>query len=478
MIYYANSQRLLRCIVKKVRKALWVVLVLLAVQGTAVGKVVGESHRESHEVRGGRPIPPDMFLFNASIGFGDGWYCSASLIAPRWILTAAHCFTDYDDGFGAITLNHNAVVQVAEHSRSPGAELNERYSTQYIRRIILHPEYYSGRAGFKNDAALVELTIDSMHEPVSILSPEEEARFAPSGTTATVVTVGGDPGFVEMPLYLGRDCRDAFNIRDANEVAHDRTVCTGVPGDPRKGTQPGDSGGSVVVPIGTAQSGETLWGQVGVHSMSGRNNRDERIVSVATRVSSIYDWIKSYTEQPISDVEPILPYRKILTHVFAGPLANATAETEITVINRSHDPCSGTIRFHRGTEEAPPVRFNGEYQEGNRANFDLPGHGRKQYVLTVDAGNDLTVGAIYADQTRCPVDSLHLEGRYLVTSNEGQIMEAFSILPQSERDWLRDGECRWLSSRFGSQDNVGLAMVTANPGQGRAGGNETCLYLV
>ena len=44
-------------------------------------------------------------------------------------------------------------------------------------------------------------------------------------------------------------------------------------------------------------------------------------------------------------------------------------------------------------------------------------------------------------------------------------MEAFSVLPQAFGDWLTDGDCRFLSSRFGSQDDIGLAMVTAEPGQ-------------
>ena len=44
-------------------------------------------------------------------------------------------------------------------------------------------------------------------------------------------------------------------------------------------------------------------------------------------------------------------------------------------------------------------------------------------------------------------------------------MEAFSVLPQTDNDWLSDGDCRLLSSSFGGQDNIGLAFVTAQPGE-------------
>ena len=49
-------------------------------------------------------------------------------------------------------------------------------------------------------------------------------------------------------------------------------------------------------------------------------------------------------------------------------------------------------------------------------------------------------------------------------------MEAFSVLPQAEQDWLGDGDCRLLSNRFGSQDNIGLAMVTARAGEAAPSG--------
>ena len=78
-----------------------------------------------------------------------------------------------------------------------------------------------------------------------------------------------------------------------------------------------------------------------------------------------------------------------------------------------------SVLFHRGTEEAPPVRFNGEYMEDNRMEVSLEGGGFnseigayyvgqvQQIVLTADPGRDLAVGAVYRDAgPRMPARSL------------------------------------------------------------------------
>lgn len=178
-------------------------------------------------------------------------------------------------------------------------------------------------------------------------------------------------------------------------------------------------------------------------------------------LEKIYAWIES-TEEPAPDAPKV---SQILTHVFAGPLANATAETEVTITNRTAEPCVASVRFHRGTEDAPQVRFNGQHHNENRTEIDIGGGAVQRIVLTADPGHDLAVGAVYVEQgTGCAAGALQLEGRYLITSQDGQIMEAFSVLPQKESDWLSNGDCRLLSSSFGDRDNVGLAMVTARTG--------------
>ncbi len=267
---------------------------------------------------------------------------------------------------------------------------------------------------------------------------------------------------VELAMYLGTDCHATFDpsqsrwgVELTKQMMHEGTICSGVEGDTSKGTEVGDSGGPVIVPLSQTTFDEPMWGLVGVHSHSITNSERARYVTIATRGSTVHDWIESQIKQ-----------KQILTHVFAGPLANSTAETEITITNRTQEPYGASVRFHRGTEEASAVRFNGQYLDGNQMETVIQGGTVHRVLLTADHGQDLAVGAIYVEQeSGCDVNALQVEGRYLVTSQDGEIMEAFSVLPQTFGDWLSDGDCRILSSRFGSQDDIGLAMVTAEPGQ-------------
>lgn len=437
-------------------KALLVVVLIFA----GVAPLNGQPERGSQKIRGGFRPPSDKYLFASYIEFRDRSYCSGSLIAPTWVLTAAHCIADAE-GTPISVSGINAVeIGYPDHY--------ERNTN--IKRVFVHPRYSSndGYSPFVNDAALIQLGrpfSNPRYEPVRLLNREEEALYAPSGTMATLLGWGGRSDSlqaVELPMHLGTDCHEVFDPSQSRwgvdltkKMMHDGTICTGIEGDTSKGTEVGDSGGPVIVPLSQTEFGEPKWGLAGVHSHSITNHEREQYVAIATRVSTVHDWIESQIRQ-----------KQILTHVFAGPLANTTAETEITITNRTSEPCGASLRFHRGTEEASVVRFNGQYLDGNRLETVIQGGTVHRILLTADLGQDLAVGAVYvAQESGCTANALHVEGRYLVTSQDGEIMEAFSVLPQAFGDWLTDGDCRFLSSRFGSQDDIGLAMVTAEPGQ-------------
>ncbi len=245
-------------------------------------------------------------------------------------------------------------------------------------------------------------------------------------------------------------------VERTKSFMHEGTICVGTPpGDTSKGLEAGDSGGVVLVRLNSTELFEKpTWGLVGTHSHSIDNEARENYVSIATRVSSVYDWIESQITQ-----------RHILTHVFTGPLADSTATTEVVITNKTNEPCRTSVWFHKGTEAAPAVRFNGGSANGNRMEIDIQG-GTAQKIVLTNPGRNLAVGAVYVEQASvCAANALQVEGRYLITSNEGQIVEAFSVQPQTENDWMSGGDCRTIAGDFSSEDDVGLAMVTAFPGQ-------------
>ena len=252
---------------------------------SAPSSAQGSAGPPQRKIIDGREVAPGEWPFVARVDTSDK-FCTASLVAPNWILTAAHCLGDHD---GSVTDPSDISVFLG-YDWDKGVCENTR---EEIGRVIIHPDYYSAGAGFRNDAALVEILRPAAADPVKILTPGDEAWLAPSGTTATVIGWGRqiDGSYprglrtVDIPLMTPEDCRE--NSFWTSEVVHERTLCAGVEG---RGIWSGDSGGPLVVSLPDGS-----WGQVGVTSMGGRARAG--YPGVFTRTSSIYDWIHEHIDE-------------------------------------------------------------------------------------------------------------------------------------------------------------------------------------
>ena len=251
----------------------------------SAGPAKSELSEYQRKIIGGREVAPGEWPFVVRVDASDK-FCTASLVAPNWILTAAHCLVDHDvtdPSDISVFLGYDWDKGVCENTR------------EEIGRVIIHPDYYYAGAGFRNDAALVEILRPAAADPVKILTPGDEAWLAPSGTTATVIGWGRqiDGSYprvlrtVDIPLMTPEDCRE--NSFWTSEVVHERTLCAGVEG---RGIWSGDSGGPLVVSLPDGD-----WGQVGVTSMGGRARAG--YTGVFTRTSSIYDWIHEQIDERV-----------------------------------------------------------------------------------------------------------------------------------------------------------------------------------
>ena len=201
------------------------------------------------------------------------------------------------------------------------------------------------------------------------------------------------------------------------------------------------------------------YSQLGVGSTRAKDRNDEDRVSVYGRASLVYDWVRETTLTP-----------RILPHVFTGDLGGQDTWTEIIFTNTTSEPCPVTLIFSQGTEDAPPVQFNQAVYNRNRMVLTIPS-GSTRMVEITSLGKSFVHGSLYINQD-CHTTSLNIQGRYLVQDPQGTIQEVYSISPEDRLSWLGMDHCKILMSRFGNGRDVGLAFVTARPGQMAPSGSQ------
>ena len=239
---------------------------------------------------GGDEVEPGTWPWMVSLG-ADGEGCGGSLIAPNWILTAAHCF-DNDDKTGIDPLPQNFAIVVGRQDLLDNTSY-EIYGVSQIQQRIIHPNYSTWTKD--SDIALLQLTSNSSQEILDLVTPEEEETLATPGTIALVAgwgrTVADDStSSVEMmrqvsiPLLSNQLCVGDLTDYDQQDIT-DNMICAGFVDQDGKDSCQGDSGGPLMV-----SDGQGSFKQVGVVSW-GIGCGQARYPGVNARVSRFYNWI-------------------------------------------------------------------------------------------------------------------------------------------------------------------------------------------
>ena len=249
-----------------------------------------EGLSQGRNITGGNLVVPEEWPFVVQV-FGDS-ACIGSVIHASWVLTAAHCVENAaSSDIGGVWVYSPG--RLPPPSCPEGCSYMPHFITN-IGRVILHPSYDPNVPNILPDAALVEILDPipaSARSPVRILAPEEETRYAPIGTAATLI--GDDGGRLGYPTednyWIGglvlrspEEClgNSLWGSISINEYA----LCAGF----QDVTNVGDSGGPYVVPLPDGS-----WGQVGIHNLSAKLPQSASdFPPVLTRTSAIYDWIR------------------------------------------------------------------------------------------------------------------------------------------------------------------------------------------
>ncbi len=262
-------------------------------------------------VIGGKPAPSGKWLFQASLLIdkpkrNGKAICGGALIAANWVLTAAHCLVDAEDG--AVSAAANVHVRLGSTNRSIGGEEHS------VRRVIPHADYDPRH--IVNDIALLEL------DRASSL-PIVTAEATTSGASSRVIKAQASPWAVvigwgltdprakaaveelqeaSLPIIDNDRCNASLseNLRPEGPI-DDRRLCAGQ-SEGGIDSCNGDSGGPLLV-----QGSGNGWVQVGIVSYGERDCGKPNSYGVYTRVASFAPWITRTIGAPSPSPSPVQP---------------------------------------------------------------------------------------------------------------------------------------------------------------------------
>ncbi|KAG5262789.1 hypothetical protein AALO_G00278930 [Alosa alosa] len=259
----------------------------------------GDRQNKLMKIVGGSVTPVESQPWMAAIYWKSSshrksFLCGGSLIAPCWVLTAAHCFSD-----GQKTKANQVSVILGKSAINETVEMSEQNFD--VTEVIVHEEFDNSQGSFNNDIALLKIQSSTGQcakesDTVRTVCLPVASQALPAGDACEIAGYGKEKeGLWYYSQYLREGKVDLISQDVCSSKTHygnmitDNMFCAGSPNWSTDACK-GDSGGPLVCGVNGRM---VLFGVISWGDGCAKAFRP----GVYTRVSNYNSWIAKHTAQ-------------------------------------------------------------------------------------------------------------------------------------------------------------------------------------